>query len=355
MIEKISTEYPHIDAYRDMKPEIDAAIKKVKFLLGYQETYFAVQRDLKTALRRMTNDALIERMKAEKNTAFLDEIKKSTPHKATIEKLIGDIDVFEAENKKLLSAIIKNGKLDSKEFAVIYPYLYTLAEDNTSHDRISPELILFFGENTKEKCYLSSVDEYAIFYYLLIKIKAKGRYAFAYPHFADELVACIENSANMPMKSRMEFYLEAGDYYLTSCQRDKAMSCYKKAALTAKESGDVEGSAYAMQKYYRVNQSFPEPMQIKPNVEEIQAEYGKYSPIVLQGINAPTFKVDPIEFTENFAEKYQAVMWKVEAEIDKTRDLNSVYQRWNLMEKYFAEINTPWRCPKTMNPGVMFD
>ena len=54
-------------------------------------------------------------------------------------------------------------------------------------------------------------------------------------------------------------------------------------------------------------------------------------------------------------EKYQAVMWKVEAEIDKTRDLNSVYQRWSLMEKYFAEINTPWRCPKAMNPGMMFD
>ena len=355
MVEKISTEHHHLGVYRDMKPEIDAAIKKVKFLLGYQETYFAVQRDLKVALRRMTNDALIEKMKAEKNTAFLDEIKKSTPHKATVEKLIGDIDVFEAENKKLLSAIIKNGKIDSGEFCVIYPYLYTLAEDNTSHDRIPPELIPFFGENTKEKCNLSSVDEYAIFYYLLIKIKSKGRYGFAYPRLADELVACIESSANMPMKSRMEFYLEAADYYLTSCQRDKAMSCYKKAAHTAKESGDVEGSAYAMQKYYRVNQSFPKTMQMKPNVEEIRAEYEKYSPIVLQGIDAPTFKVDPIEFTESFAEKYQAVMWRVEAEIDKTRDLNSVYQRWSLMEKYFAEINTPWRCPKTMNPGMMFD
>lgn len=355
MAEKCNADYPHVHSYRDVKPEIDAGMKKVKFLLGYQETYFAAQRDLKTALRRMTNEALIERMKAEKNTAFIDEIKKSTPHKATIEKLIGDIDVFEAENKKLLSAIIKNGKLDSKEFAVIYPYLYTLAEDNTSHDRIPPELILFFGENTKKKCYLSSVDEYAIFYYLLIKIKAKGRYAFAYPHLADELVECIESSENMPSKSRMNFYLEAADYYITACQRDKAMTCYQKAALTAKENGDVEGSAYAMQKYYRVNQSFPEPMQIKPNAEEIQAEYGKYAPIVLQGINAPTFKVDPIEFTENFAEKYQAVMWKVEAEIDKTQDLNSVYQRWSLMEKYFAEINTPWRCPKAMNPGMMFD
>ncbi|MBQ2377506.1 MAG: hypothetical protein II297_03785 [Clostridia bacterium] len=355
MAEKCNADYPHVHSYRDVKPEIDAGMKKVKFLLGYQETYFAAQRDLKTALRRMTNEALIERMKAEKNTAFIDEIKKSTPHKATIEKLIGDIDVFEAENKKLLSAIIKNGKLDSKEFAVIYPYLYTLAEDNTSHDRISPELILFFGENTKKKCYLSSVDEYAIFYYLLIKIKAKGRYAFAYPHLADELVECIESSENMPSKSRMNFYLEAADYYITACQRDKAMTCYQKAALTAKENGDVEGSAYAMQKYYRVNQSFPEPMQIKPNAEEIQAEYGKYAPIVLQGINAPTFKVDPIEFTENFAEKYQAVMWRVEAEIDKTRDLNSVYQRWSLMEKYFAEISTPWRCPKAMNPGMMFD
>ena len=80
-----------------------------------------------------------------------------------------------------------------------------------------------------------------------------------------------------------------------------------------------------------------------------------YAPIVLQGINAPTFKVDSVEFTESFAEKYQAVMWKVEAEIDRTRDLHTVYQRWNLMEKYFAEMNIPWKNPKRMNPGVMFD
>ena len=355
MIEKISTEYPHIGAYRDMKPEIDAAIKKVKFLLGYQKTYFAVQRDLRVALRRMTNDALIEKMQAEKNTAFLDEIKKSTPHKATIEKLIGDIDVFEAENKKLLSAIIKNGKLDSKEFAVIYPYLYTLAEDNTSHDRIPPELVSFFGNNTKERCVLSSPEEYALFYYLFIGIKAKTRYGFAYPHIADGLVACIEGSKEMTPISRVNFYVQAGDYYVTAYQRDKAMSCFKNAALLAKEMGDLENSAYILQKYYKLNNLFPQPKQVKPDPDEIERDYGGYSKIVIDGINDKTMKVDPIEFTEKFAENVQDVLHKVEEEIERVGDLHTVLQRWQLMEEYFAKVQIKWKDPKQMNFKMMFD
>lgn len=355
MNENISTEYPHIGAYRDMKPEIDAAIKKVKFLLGYQETYFAVQRDLRVALRRMTNDALIEKMQAEKNTAFLDEIKKSTPHKATIEKLIGDIDLFEAENKKLLSAIIKNGRLDSKEFAVIYPYLYTLAEDNTAHDRISPELVSFFGNNTKERCVLSSPEEYALFYYLFIGIKAKTRYGFAYPHIADGLVACIEGSKEMTPISRVNFYVQAGDYYVTAYQRDKAMSCFKNAALLAKEMGDLENSAYILQKYYKLNNLFPQPKQVKPDPDEIERDYGGYSKIVIDGINDKTMKVDPIEFTEKFAENIQDVLHKVEEEIERVGDLHTVLQRWQLMEEYFAKVQIKWKDPKQMNFKMMFD
>ena len=130
----------------------------------------------------------------------------------------------------------------------------------------------------------------------------------------------------MPSKSRMNFYLEAADYYITACQRDKAMTCYQKAALVAKDNGDLENAAYSLQKYYRVNQAFPESMQKKADVAKIEAEYGRYAKIILSGIETPTFKVDLIEFTEGFAEKYQTVMWRVETEIDKVGDLHSVYQ-----------------------------
>ena len=352
---ELNAQYPHLDAYHDVKPRIDAAIKEVGFLLGYQKTYFAIQRELKTALFRLTDEKFLERIKKENNEALLREVKKTAPLKDTIVGLIEDIDIFETENKKLLSAIIGSGKIDSKDFAVIYPYLYALAEDNTCHDRIPVELVLFFGRNTKEKCSSLSDDEYAIFCYLLIKIKAKGRYYFAYPHIADELVAIIESSESMPRKSRMNFYLEAAEYYAMVCQRDKAMTYYKNAAIIANDQGDFEASAYAMQKYYRLNRAFPETMQIKVDVDEIQKEYSKYAMIVLSGIQEPGFKIDPVEFTEGFAEKFQEVMWKVEEEIDKVGDLHTIYQRWSLREKYFAEMNITWRNPKTMNPDVMFD
>ena len=91
------------------------------------------------------------------------------------------------------------------------------------------------------------------------------------------------------------------------------------------------------------------------NKLQIQKEYGKYAMIVLSGIQEPGFKIDPVEFTEGFAEKFQEVMWKVEEEIDKVGDLHTIYQRWSLREKYFAEMNITWRNPKTMNPDVMFD
>ena len=350
-----STQYPHLDAYRDVTPEINEAIKSLEFMFGYQKTYFVVQRELKTAIFRLTDERFLERIKRENNETLLREVEKVAPDKDVIIKLSEDIDTFEAESKKLLEAIIASGKMDGKEFTVIYPYLYTLAEDNTCHDRIPVELVLFFGRNTKEKCSSLSDDEYAIFCYLLIKIKAKGRYYFAYPHIADELVAIIESSESMPRKSRMNFYLEAAEYYAMVCQRDKAMVCYKNAAIVAKDNGDLEASAYIMQKYYRLNRAFPEAMQIKADVDEIQKEYGKYAMIVLSGIQEPGFKIDPVEFTEGFAEKFQEVMWKVEEEIDKAGDLHTIYQLWSLWEKYFAEMNITWRNPKTMNPDVMFD
>lgn len=350
-----STQYPHLDSYRDVTPEINEAIKSLDFLLGYQKTYFVVQRELKTALFRLTDERFLERIKRENNKTLLSEVERITPYKDVIIKLSEDIDIFEAESKKLLEAIIASGKMDGKEFAVIYPYLYTLAEDNTCHDRIPTELTLFFGEDTKEKCSLLADDEYAILCYLLIKIKAKGRYYFAYPNLADELVVIIESSGNMPQKSRMNFYLEAAEYYAMVSQRDKAMVCYKNAATIAKDSGDLEASAYIMQKYYRLNQAFPEAMQIKADFDEIRKEYGKYAMIVLSGIDEPSFKVDPVEFTEGFAEKFQEVMWKVEAQIDNVGDLHTIYQRWSLREKYFTEMNIAWRSPKAMNPDMMFD
>ena len=350
-----NTKYPHLNTYRDVTPAIDEAIKTLDFMFDYQKTYFAVQRELKTALFRLTDERFLERIKQENNETLLREVEKIAPLKDVIIKLSDDIDIFEAESKKLLNAIIASGKMDGKEFDVIYPYFYNLAMDNTSHDHIPTELVFFFGENTKEKCGSLSEEEYAVLCYLLIAIKSKCRYFFAYPRLADELVTLTDASKDTPYRVRENFYLEAADYYDRARQRDKAMTCYKKAATIAKDNGDTQDSAQAMRKYYRMNQLFPKAMQVKVDEDEIKKEYGKYAHIVLEGIREKSLKVDPVEFTEGFAEKFQEVMWKVEEEIDKVGDLHTIYQRWSLREKYFAEMNITWRNPKTMNPDVMFD
>ena len=352
---KRNTQYPHLDVYRDVTPEIDEAIKTLDFLFDYQKTYFTVKRELRTALFRLTDERFLERIKQENNETLLREVEKIAPYKDVIIKLSDDIDIFEAESKKLLEAIIASGKMDGKEFDAIYPYLYNLAMDNTSNDHIPLELVFFFGENTKEKCGTLPEEEYALLCYLLIKIKSKCRYFFAYPHLADELVSFADASNDTPYRVRENFYLEAADYYDRARQRGKAMICYKKAATIAKDNDDTQDSAQAMRKYYRMNQLFPKAMQVKVDEDEIKKEYGKYAHIVLEGIREKSLKVDPVEFTEGFAEKLQEVMWKVEAAIDKEGDFHSGYQRWQLMEQYFGEMKIRWRNPKQMNPDMMFD
>ena len=97
-------QYPHLDAYRDMIPEIDRAIETLDDLIDSQDTYFVMLRELKTILFRLTNERFLERIKKENDEKFLQEVEKATPHKETIEKLIEDINLFDEENKKLLAA-----------------------------------------------------------------------------------------------------------------------------------------------------------------------------------------------------------------------------------------------------------
>ena len=119
-----NSQYPHLDAYRDVTPEIEEAIKTLDFMFDYQKTYFTVKRELRTALFRLTDERFLERIKQENNETLLREVEKIAPLKDVIIKLSDDIDIFEAESKKLLNAIIASGKMDGKEFDVIYPYFY---------------------------------------------------------------------------------------------------------------------------------------------------------------------------------------------------------------------------------------
>ena len=79
-----SIQYPHLDAYRDVTTEINEAIQKLDFMFGYQKTYFVVQRELKTAIFRLTDERFLERIKRENNKTLLCEVEKIAPYKDVI-------------------------------------------------------------------------------------------------------------------------------------------------------------------------------------------------------------------------------------------------------------------------------
>ena len=346
--------YPHIEEYQNLKPKIDKALKENASLVEREKNYFTVYNKLKALLFRIRDKEFLERIVKANNQVLIQARNKILPYEEVISTLVEDIDNYDRENKKLIDKIIEKGRIESKELEVIFPYLNLLSDDNSAHDRIPLNLVHFFCENPTERSDLSS-HERAIFFYLLIKIKRKTRYNFAYPILADKLVSLVISTEDMPLVARYNILLTAGDYYVSACQRIRAMNCFQNASEVAKEKGDLEASAYALQKYFRINKSLPEELRINPNIDAINEEYKDYANVVIQGINASVLNVDPIEFSEEFAEIFQEVMWKVEEEIDKEGDFHSAIQRWTIMEKYFEEMGISWKNPKLMNPRVMFD
>ena len=343
-----------VDLYNSLIADIEAVIENLNFLVGDRQRYFTVYGQMKSLLVRLEDENYYQRILKADNQTFLWERERAMPYKKDIERLIGYIDDFDRESKKMIGKIAEKGNIESEEFSLLYRYFYNLAEDDRAHDRISLKMIEFFGESTCEKCKNLSGPEYAIFAYLLIKIKSKTKLYFAYPSIADDLVALCDRLTYLPPDGRYNFLTEAGDYYAAACRREHARTCYEKASRVAKEKGDLENSAYAMQKFYRLNQTFPPSMQVEVDNDKISEEFGDYAKIVLQGVGS-FMKVDPVEFTSEFAEAFQVVMWKLVAALAKRGNLHNVHQRWMLMREFFAEMNISWRSPAEMNPRVMFD
>ena len=150
--------------------------------------------------------------------------------------------------------------------------------------------------------------------------------------------------------------MAAGDFLLMQYKRKDAMECYYEASNIALTNNDILNSAYALQKYYRINSQFPDNLKINPDINQINKTYKEHAPIVLSGINYKGLKIDEVEFTDKFVSNYKYVMMSVENEIDIVGDLHTPYQRWNLMQKYYLEMfDIAWKTPKQMNPKIMFD
>lgn len=355
LVESELVNFDNLNNYLDVKPRLDENIKKVEFLLGYQRTYFAIQNTLKSVLFRLTNEQFLGRINKNNDEQLLKEYNTNLPYKETIIQIIEDIDTFELENIKLLNSIIQKRKMSSYELRVLLPYLTLLAEDNSSHDKIDYNIVekLCFGRSSLYN--FEEVSEGNILNNLLVKIKAKTRYFFEFPYITEDLLTAAKWGRSLDFNIRIEYAFTAGDYYLSIYNRDKAMECYELASKIAFENNDLETSAYALQKYYRINNYYPEERRKKFDINLIEEKYKEYSKIVIQGINSKVLKVDPIEFSINFISDFTSVMREVEREINEVGDLHIPQQRWELMKKAYAKRYVNWRTPAEMNPKVKFD
>jgi len=350
----------HILEYKDYQVQIDENIKNIKFLLNYQYTYFDIQSELKIILFRLTDEKYLEKITNANNIAAIEERKKILPYLNIIRETIDNIDNFEKENKKIFESIIKKQFIDSRDFKVISKYLYNLAESSSSHDKIPFDSLEDFLDVILNNTKINSDYDYTLLHYYLIKIVSRHRYYFNHAYIAHRVSFNIcYLSANLKKFSNLELcnmMLAAGDLFLMQYNRPDAMKCYKIASEKALKDKDLQNSAYALQKYYRINSQFPERLQQKVDVEQLVEIYKEYADIILSGMNYTCLKVDEVEFTDGFINNYKYVMMAVEEEIDKVGDLHIPYQRWNLMQKYYLEkYNIVWKNPKLMNPRVMFD
>jgi len=343
---------------KEIESKIEKSIEELsEFLdLSYQETYFEVQRQLKTLIFRLTNERYIERITRENDLKKLEEREKAIPYLDKIIEVINDIDELISFFNKYMDKVIEGGEITTNEYSIMSPYFFQLATDNSCHDMINFEQIEKICAISKDNLLLENNDDYIIWFYNLICIKSKGRLYFKNYEIADKLYNCLQEKSKINYSYLVSFAEELGDYYIKILNRKEAMKSYSLAAEIAKKNNDLEKAAYAMQKYYRTNNLFPVKLQVKVEVEKIADEYGEYASIVKKGIENKSLKRDPVEFTEGFSKIYCEVMELVEEEIEKEGDYHSAFQRWNLIESILEEkYSIKWKNPKIMNPNYMFD
>ena len=348
----------HLQNYKDYKVQIDENISKLKYLLSNQKSYFEIQKTLKTLLFKLTDSNYNNRIKNLNNIEAIDEIEKLMPYKEIIEETINCINLFKIENDKIIKAIIMKKSFDIRDFKLLSDYLYHLAECRSSYDSIPFNILEDFLDVVLNSNEFESDYDYTLLNYYLTIIVSRHRYYFNHAYIAHRLAFNIKY-ISLEEFSKHELYnmmMAAGDLLLMQYNRKNAMEYYYEASNIALANNDILNSAYALQKYYRINSQFPDSLKINPDINQINKTYKEHAPIVLSGINYKGLKIDEVEFTDKFVSNYKYVMMSVENEIDIVGDLHTPYQRWNLMQKYYLEMfDIAWKTPKQMNPKIMFD
>mgnify|MGYP003291673711 CR=1 FL=1 len=348
----------HILNYQDYTKRIDENIIKIKSAINLPEIYFEIENTLQIYLFRLTDEGYLERLKVSKNVKALKERERLLPYLSIIKELISDINCFDAENKKIIDAIIKKGSLDTRDFNVLSCYLYNLAFSNCAQERIPFDMLEEFLDVVMENTVIKENYEYTLLHYYLVKIASRHRYYFNHAYLAYRVSFNVKYDM-VEEATKQELYemaMTAGDFLLMLYKREDAMECYYNASRIALEDNDLLNSAYAMEKYYRINSQFPESKRKYVDIEKIKKDYKKFAKIVISGVNYKGLKIDEVEFTDLFINNFPKVMALVEEEISLVGDLYLPYQRWDLMQKYYLEkYDLVWRNPKQMNPKVMFD
>ena len=348
----------HVLDYKDYGQQIDKNINKIKAIISNKEMYFDIYNELKIFLFKLTDEKYVKRIINSHNIDLINEYNNLKKYKDIIKETIDNIDNFKKENIKVIDGIIKNQIITERDYQVIINYLYQLSDSNYSYDHIPFDRLEEFLDVVCGYNKIESDNDYTLLHYYLTKIVTHHRYYFKHAYLAHRVSFNIryENLKGFSNQELYDMMITAGDFLLMQYNRKDAMECYLVASEIALKENHLKKSAYALQKYYKINSQFPENLKEKVDVEKIKEVYKEYAEIVLLGVNYKGLKVDEIEFTDVFVNGYKYVMIAVEEEIDIVGDLHIPYQRWNLMEKYYLEkYNIVWKNPKLMNPMVMFD
>ena len=354
--------YPHLIDFVDNREKINQNIKKVEKLIKNKFSYAEIKNHLKTILFRLTDEEYLNKQ----NIDFLmNERKLALPFKDVIEELICDIDIYFKECNKLLDVVLKNHKLDSEEYKYLAPYLYQLAIEHNSYEHIPFEKIgnlctdISFRNIEVLRINITLTEKEMIeIHYLLMKIYSKSKMYFDKFYIARDLSNLLLNidESMFNYKTLISINIDAGDYYQQIHDRPKAMEHYFIASEIANKNKDKEEAAYALYKYYKLNNAFPEKMKVEVDIDKIKKDFKEFADIIIKGINHKSIKICESEFDPIFINNYCFVMRDVEAEIEKVGDLNIPYQRWELIKRiYKNKYNIEWKTPKEMNPRIMFD
>lgn len=270
----------------------------------------------------------------------------------SLSRLLGEMEEYRALLEQLLKE--KHATPTKEEAAWMLAYFRDLVEETaTEVDLHLGEYVIFYAW-CKEKAYFSLTEEVS-FLTLLIRGYCKeghGWRARPYVGYLKELLCGGVSEETVALfvdahDALATFYREVHDVR-------GAFSHLVKQAELLFDTGEIEESAYVLERAYALSHTLPELVEKLLGDDAISRRYGEYAHVVLRYHTPRGLKVDPVEHTAPFLAMYDEVMeWVEERYPDK--GFGSCHMIWSLMTEGFAACGILWRSPAVMNPHARFD